>query len=364
VLNESRAEPTCSVESTNSKTVLNGLEARRLDGCFGGKADVSPVSKRVLAITACTPATRGELDKLREQLVGATREINDDLLSSLGTAAPDWAEAIHVLRSELTASQVALAETDGIAETTLWEWGPSGHQLFQEADGAWALDYVPVVEARCAVGSDACAFAATTAASLNRSVNLTRYVLRCAGQARLEGTRTKLAELDADWDHYFFETRSQFIWELAINSARFNADNDKFAGPPDDQIILLHPGIAVEYVGGGEQNESAYDFVIMTELIGYNRIRWPNRRHVSPSRLPALGAAVVATYTPDNTGDRVGYGLMVHINHKYSVGATRRDTGAGEETTWLLSVDLMRLLLKPSYEDIKNFRGAGASNVP
>ena len=196
---------------------------------------------------------------------------------------------------------------------------------------------------------------------MSRLVDLSHYLHQCAGNPRLNAIRKRLSQLDAEWNSYFFKTRSQYVWELALNSARFKAKDDVFAEPPPDQIILAHPGVAFEYVGNGARHDKSYEPIVMAEVLGYNRFRWPKRSDGLPSALPPLGASIVATYSPDNVGKHVGFGVMMHLYNTYSFGVTRRDTGAGMDTTYLLSADLMRLFLSPSGYWMKAFRPQGNS---
>jgi hypothetical protein len=263
------------------------------------------------------------------------------------------------LTAELARAQAAFESTDGIAATEYWAWG-TNHNFLQQPDGSFAIDYEAALRDSCQASAAECSAAIATAIRVTRLVGLSRHLHACAGTDRLRSSLKTLDALDAAWNHYFFKTRSQYIWELALNSSRFNARDDVFAAPPSDQIILAHPGVAFEYVGGGAHNDKAYEALVFAELVGYNRFRWSPGADGRASQLPPLGASIVATYSPDNDGNHVGYGVMVHAYNTLSLGVTRRDTGAGDETTWLLSLDLMRLVLNPTPEKMAEFRGKGA----
>lgn len=351
----------CQVPATSADAALPRILVTRALGCMGGDKDKDPLSVRVTkavkAAQCVPPAGAAQVETLRRTLAALADDIKTDLRSRSTTAPAPWAEPLAVVSSELEAAETSLADTSGIAAPVHWQWAQTGHRTFQQTDGSLLLDYEPVVRASCAIGAGECASSVAAAINVNRAVELSRLVNQCATQGRLEGSRQALTQLDADWNHYFFETRSQFIWELAVNSWRFKDKQDQFARPPKDQIILAHPGVAFEYVGGGAQNEQAYEATVMAELVGYNRFTWDPRSDGTSSKLPPLGVSLVATYTPDNTGEHTGYGVMFHIYNSLSVGVTRRDTGAGDETTYLLSMDLMRLLLNPSPEAIAEFRG-------
>ena len=339
------------------KPLLQVLQERELHHCFGDEKDSNALSVQILKIKECAIVERGDVEMLRQRLVSAANDLDAETRSLSEAATVEWQPLAVTLRTELSKARESLASVDAIPPATLWTW--SDHKALEGA-----LDYEPIVSASCpAATAPACPAAMATTVRVTRVVNLTNHLLRCAGQSKLEETRKALKKLDAEWDHYFFGTRSQFVWELAINSWRFKAPDDKLAAPPTDQIILLHPGVAFEYVGRDAGREDAYEAIILAEVIGYNRFAWKPRKDGTPSRLPPLGASLVVTYTPDNIGERVGYGVLIHAWNTLSLGFSRRDTGAGEEFTWLLSGDLMRFVIEPSPEAIARFRGKGTAVV-
>jgi hypothetical protein len=109
----------------------------------------------------------------------------------------------------------------------------------------------------------------------------------------------------------------------------------------------------MEYVSGGAGNQDAYNAVAVVEIIGYNRFVWGQG---DDSKRRPFGASLVAAYSGDGQGDRTGYGVMLHVNNKWSIGAIQRDTGFGDETTWLISGDLMKTFLGKSAELRQKFR--------
>lgn len=352
------AADTCKL-NPGSANVLGDLAVARSKDCFGGSADTHPLAVKIVSIQKCDVTKREDLLKLRRQLSDASREIEAASNTLATRAPPEWAAVVTPLGLELQKSTNELQDIEGISAAEYWDW--NDHEALQQANGQFLVAYGPILEAKCPAGGGSdCANALAVAVEVNRFVNLSKRLHQCAGHDRLTRVRKRLAELDADWDKYFFGTRSQYIWELGINSARFKGRDDVFAEPPSDQLIVAHPGITFEYVGGGAQNDEAYDAILMAELLGYNRFKWPDRKDGKPSRLPALGLSIVGTYSPDNDGEHVGYGVMLHVNNIYSFGVARRDTGAGDETVYLLSADLMKIVLKPSEFSMEKFRGAGA----
>jgi hypothetical protein len=352
----------CKVDPNDPNVLGRIVTVRGLD-CFGGGADKDPLAVRIAAIPIeqcdTTKSTDEDRLKFRLRLVKASQEVEAAATSLASRVTPDWAATADLLALEIRKSTNELRDVETLSATTRWEW--RDHRTLPQANNVYLLNYEPIVAAQCPAGGlQECAKALAIAIEVNRLVNLTHHLHHCAGQDRLVRVRKRLAELDAAWDNYFFNTRSQYIWELGINSARFKGKDDEFAEPPVDQLIVAHPGISFEYVGGGAQNDEAYEAILMAELVGYNRFAWPERKDGKPSRLPPLGISLVGTYSPDNDGEHYGYGVMIHVKNVYSFGVARRDTGAGDETVYLLSADLMKLILKPSAMSMDTFRGTGA----
>ena len=352
----------CTVPPAETRNVTGALSDA--SGCFGETDDAHPLSVAVWKIENCAAAmSRKDLLTLRSRLADVSRDVEVEGISLSKAATPEWAPLTTTLQHELQESTSELQEIDHLSRASDWQWSSTTGTSTLQRGGTFLIDYGPIVRTSCpSDGRDpnVCGAAIATAVRVIRVVNLTHILHQCAGAPRLERVRLRLNDLDERWNAYFFKTRSQFIWEIAVNDRRFKGRDDVFAEPPKDQIILAHPGVAYEYVGGGRQNDKSYQPIVMAEVLGYNRFGDSLKGGGLLSGNPALGASIVATYSPDNTGKHVGYGVLFHVNNVYSLGVTRRDTGAGQETTYLLSADFMRIVLKPSEVLMKNFRGAGA----
>jgi hypothetical protein len=356
--------------------VLGRIERLKSQACFPEDADKTPLvaSVRAFKDQVCLPETRSDLVSLRERLAVTSRDIEADASALTITAPDDWADQTRMLGQQLRQSTQQLATLDALSELSYWQWEGS-RTLQPKGSNEFLLDYGPIISQRCppTIGQPPkeltpdCIKAIAVATHIIRLVNLTASLHACVGTERLKSARKQLALLDTEWDDYFFRTHSQYIWELFLNERRHRGErasdrgNDLFARPPRDQIILLHPNAAYEYVGGGTRNDKSYRPIVFVEVLGYSRFGWDeDMKNGTATFRPGFGASLVATYTPDNTGSHLGYGFIVHAYNKYSLGVTRRDTGAGKDTSVLLSVDLMRFLLKPSDALMKSFRGAGA----
>jgi hypothetical protein len=185
-------------------------------------------------------------------------------------------------------------------------------------------------------------------------------------------------KLDSQWDYYFTGARSQYIWELALNSRLYdkkllsrckkekgsdlmNWELEKFckdrsdvqlSTPPTEQWILLHPSAALEYTSADDGGNSSTRAVAIVEIIGYNKFA---HKDGMPLKWP-IGISVISTISLDNNGDRFGYGAMLHLKNNFSIGVARRKFGGKKETTWLLSADLGKLITKATAEAQEKFK--------
>jgi hypothetical protein len=137
---------------------------------------------------------------------------------------------------------------------------------------------------------------------------------------------TKLSE----WKKYFTEARSMLPWELVANDLIYKGKLNKkgFVSPPQYQLTLGHPNITYEYTEGADDG-SKFKESFALELIGVNfwNLKVP------------VGASVTLSYTDHSAVDNLGYGALIHIDNKYSIGVSRY----GDEMAYSISVDLFKL---------------------
>ncbi|KAF1721701.1 hypothetical protein CSC75_05665 [Pseudoxanthomonas wuyuanensis] len=132
-----------------------------------------------------------------------------------------------------------------------------------------------------------------------------------------------------------------------------------FASPPNGQIILFHLDAAPEYAGSRNDEGSEFNAVALVEVIGYKWLKYAG----DGSSGRTYGGSLIATVSPESSGKRVGWGAMVHLTEKFSVGIARRDLGRdGDETTWLVSADLGKLLDMTSLQERLDFRKLARTN--
>jgi hypothetical protein len=228
-----------------------------------------------------------------------------------------------------------------------WEWGGAGFR------GVPAVD-TSSLEVTCPQASDpACKEAGETGKVVFRAASLVRQTLQLGMSEVYEKALAATRVRDSKWSGYFDEARLQFPWELWLNGLRYRRENRKaggFAEPPNDQLILGHPGVGMEYVRGAPSG-NRFQPALVIELIGYNRWTWT----VDGRMENAWGASFVQTYS-----DRAGLsssrpGIMLHWQNKYSLAFTRDDSKTGV----MLSIDLAKAVTRVEKDAREKFRLSG-----
>lgn len=157
------------------------------------------------------------------------------------------------------------------------------------------------------------------------------------------------------WYAYRDEALPQFWWEWAFNGwLQGMADgreiiNDVRQGQipvPNDQIILLHPGIGLQYTSiddvrndsGSNANDSELSAALYIEFLGYNRWQWDR---YTGGMSNAFGVSIVGVAADNKDADDFSYGLMFHYQNKYSLAVT--DDGDGN-TGVVINFNLSKLI--------------------
>lgn len=353
------AQANCGVDAlAGTSNKLGKLDLMYNSGCFGGDQDPSPLTKAVrvgLQQVTDDAATETELAERRDQLLKLIVRIEGSLANAMTRMDNKWQGHATITISEMASAKDELRNFESTLRAMYWFRGQEYGFFEQPTTGTFLILYEADIDAACPTADmdDECRVALEALIELTRHIELVYQVLKNPVRERLQAIHAELVKLDAEWDYYFNDARSQFWWEFMANNSLYDPAGDSLARPPAGQLILLHPSAAMEYVSSNATVERAYNLVGIIDIVGYNRLRW--KKNGPYSKWP-LGASLVATYVPATSGDDFGYGLMVHVKNEFSFGATRRDTGAGTDTTWLFSVDLARLFLEKSAEAKKQFR--------
>jgi hypothetical protein len=347
----------CDFSNTSNTNYVHELGDRYDDACYGDSADENLLSKAVnewASDSTTKLRTTEEVAKLQASALQQLENIDSNLRAARGLGDTQWRSIFDVTLGHLSEARRLLGDYDHGLRAA--EWEVDDLRILDNS-----LDLKPPVGAACSSGyDDVCRATLVAAGSLLRGVELTHTVLnKLVAKVKIAPLYEGVAVLDSQWDDYFEKGRSQYIWELAFNSWRYSKslEGDNLQPPPAGQWILLHPTAAVEYVESDENGDSQYNAVAIIEVLGYNRLRWGSDGLLS--KFP-LGVSAITTISLSDKGDRFGYGGMIHINNKFSLGAAKRDSGSGsgsgKETVWFLSVDLGELFRNNDESVKKTFR--------
>ena len=158
----------------------------------------------------------------------------------------------------------------------------------------------------------------------------------------LEEAYKNLGLYSRSWSEYFSEARSQTFIELSLNTWLYKDELQRGVNvpPPDWQAIFLHPGAAIEYVSDAPDGDQQSEVLVM-EWVGFNF--WN-------ASLP-WGVSIISAYSDRASGDDHAYGLMVHIDNKYSIAYTDRDEGEGI----LVTLDLLKFF-EDKQSNLENYK--------
>ena len=139
-----------------------------------------------------------------------------------------------------------------------------------------------------------------------------------------------LKELGSEWDGFLGVSKHQTVWEVALTThvQRNHFKADHIVGPPDLQMIALHPRLVYSHSDAAVDGEQQ-SVGLAVEWIGFNFWKW---------KIP-LGASIASVYVDRASTPDVGHGVMLHINNTYSIGWADHH---GEDSFYV-SLDLLKL---------------------
>jgi hypothetical protein len=157
---------------------------------------------------------------------------------------------------------------------------------------------------------------------------------------KIEAIFRKRAQMGQD---YVDKALPQWPWEYALTEIinpdlRVKDENGQPMGVralPGLQFRALHLTTGLAAIGS---QENSFSPTIYAEIVGVNKLFWDKEG----GRLKGgLGASLIASYTPNAERD-VSYGVMVHVQNKYSFAVIKNDDDYGV----VASVDLVSLFQK------------------
>ena len=339
----------CGFEKeTLAQNTLPSYKAAIVDlydaGCLGGEHDKWSVAKE---LRESRPTDKSvALLKVRFSILSDAlkQEIENGIQVRQDALKPLW----EPLRMVVLAQSTDKLEPLG---AVYWHFDPS-HGDFR--GGLTLKIYDDILNPACTeIPSQTCSDAYEAAKRALQYAKVAELeVFQSKGKLKIAKLYLHVESLNAEWENYFQDARSQFPWELALNGYLYNkfdrkADGAILQAPPRYQWILLHPSVALEYIDQANEGNQFRESVIL-EIAGYNWWNWENR-----DRDTALGLSFITSYS-DRSGTRdVGFGAMAHYNHTLSLGGTLRKGG---DPGVFISVDVGRFLLKASESTKKAFQ--------
>lgn len=332
--------------------------------CLGGLLDADPFTLRARRLFEGAGRVEGQ-PRLREirdvalsleerkALTLAVLRVADEYLGTLAQAGPDGAE-IRRLREAVQQAMrdrgdgVQPGERSPMQRAAYWTW--DGLQSELGATGIDARAMFTRAECGAVPRGAACAGARATVEGLLRAARLAERSFAPDQAAAVQEAEARAAARDARWRSYFAEARSQYPWELLVNSWRYESrvrSELGISGPPDWQWIVMHPDVGMQYVRSAAPGDR-FKPALLLEVIGYNWWTWGGDHR--PRN--AWGVSLVRTYADTASVPSGAWGVALHRNNKYSLTLTRR----GGKTGILLSVDLAGAVTAASQEWKDRFR--------
>ena len=319
----------------NGQAAFAKLALLEAGGCLGGEADRSTIATVVASVLRRKPVIAADAP------IGSPYADAFDLLlaHTLGPHTAGDLALFSELARQLGATRDALGTFKTPAVATSW-------QITQGEVGVVAGSLQQRVDSACAKGGAPCTATFDSVREAMRIIGLARRTLNVEAspilRAQLDATTLRLKK----WGHYFDTVRSQYVWELKINSWLMRDTRPQnaagvsqgFRDVPSNQWMVLHPSVSFEFNKGAADGQKLEPAVVI-DVIGYNVWKWRDDGGMGR----AVGGSLIATIGDKASGHYVGWGGMLHINHTYSAGYTIR---RGGEKAFLLTADVAKLWTK------------------
>lgn len=255
-----------------------------------------------------------------EELVNKFRSLPEPLMAELTPLGPEG----ETLRTEIRRQFESFLRL-GDAGVARSRFQPKGLKFF--ANDAAEVDLARILDESC---PDRCAEGFRRAMRFYTVASLYRRSLGKLLEKERAETLKFIDGLEKRWQAYFADAHSQYPWELALNSSRYQR-SPVLAEPPTRQLILAHPSVAFEIVE--QDGEEVLEEALVLEVFGVHTWRFEGDRLRRP-----FGASLVVSWH-GGAGDDTGYGVLFHLPRSWSLGVTYRD----DDFSALFNADLGKL---------------------
>lgn len=293
---------------------------------------------------------------------------SDRLIIVWQALVDQWDGAAPAAPAPLSELYAALGQRAAAAVQFLRQRGSAGQDF--ALPSVWAIDFngnlgavagadeqllAPAIPVRrlltgaCAAEGDACPQAFADGDAVLEHILLANGIGARLGQPTVSGLLDKVAEVNADWDRFLFDSKAMYPWSLWLTDVVNRRRNDYahrhgLLEPPDTQYFLLHPAPGFGFVHAADDGDQLAPTVYV-ELLGFNRWR---ARYLT-------GVSAIVEYADRAGVEDVSYGALFTFANRYSVGVT----AGGGEVGVTLGLDLANLYRDRLQPQIRRIR-AGA----
>lgn len=338
--------PTVEPQLLQTSTVWQTIGKLSLVGCFraDSKWDLIPGTDRYLAIKFESDKPLKQLVvEVRDGLTGLAEQIEVKAATSTGQAKIFYQRMARAIRASI--DQTAAGITSRTYGRQRWELSTAGKIQLVFGQGVDLQSYISNSCDADKLQDPLCRSAYQEAKAILRYADLVGHVLGQWFADKVEKTKERVRRISSQWDQFRREARSMYVWELAANELVHRKQSEKgFPSPPNWQLILMHPSAGLEYAPGSGDKVTP---VITLEVLGANRWKWGGPEGEGVMGM-ALGGSIVMTFSDRAGFKTISYGGIVHIDNKFSIGATRGRGPAGKEWRVLFSLDLLKLVQEES----------------
>jgi hypothetical protein len=301
--------------------------------CLGGPRDTTMIA---VAVREALKVAADDATLFQPAARKALVAIDDHLQNTTTPASP---EILRDARQQVGLTLATLGSGVSPALPTAWELDQGRIFVISQSLQGY-------VDSACKTRDQGCITAFDTTKEVLRVARLTRLALLRSETKVLRDTLAENLKREKSWNDYFDRARSQYIWELALNSWRLGDTRQKvdgvsvgFRDVPTSQIILLHPYVAMEYAKS-EPDGNKFNGTVLIDLVGYNRWGWKP----DGSMGFAIGGSLILAASDHIVTDNIALGAMLHVNHQWSIGLVF----GGDDPTVVVSGDVAQLWTKVS----------------